>query len=577
MSTPVPATGWSGAVELAAGDIYVYTATPGAGGSLRMQWSADGTTWFEFGNNPISSPAGGRVPSPAGYVRGIALGAAGAFDVVESSRAEAVAAAWSDLAGTDLLLPSGARAYATRWSDSTGKAQDAPDGTVRASVARRLLAAYEAQRAQDEQLGPRMLARSGLPIAADLPTITASATAPASDADAATQIIYPFGQDDVAVDPIPASRLSKRWARGFSEALRARGFGNALRLSARITAYATNGNQDQDSALVSGESWGVASGCVVLDFWLDSDVLFLKTQTSTSSAFDFYVNGHLHTAAPSTNMAQDSSRGYYPTSGTIIKMKWGTVARRRITLVCYALYTPSAIYTRAVSTSTPAIDNPVKWVHIGDSFSSATGATTRPLGLAGWLNAAFGHQADLIEQTEGSTAFAGGSLIKPGDALVGGSKPSFRKQWQTHLSKLSGVEVVSMLVGHNDSGTANDATVYAETLAMLQEIRAAVPSALVFVFASNASPGNISSGGALNNENTIATACSQVPGVLMFRCQGWDAGQFLRGTGRVGATTGVGNTDLYTGTDNTHPSDAGHRAYGQMMAARIADALRNLV
>ena len=46
------------------------------------------------------------------------------------------------------------------------------------------------------------------------------------------------------------------------------------------------------------------------------------------------------------------------------------------------------------------------------------------------------------------------------------------------------------------------------------------------------------------------------------------------GTGKVGATTGTGNCDLYVSSDGTHPSDAGHAAIGSALAHAIAFQLK---
>jgi lysophospholipase L1-like esterase len=46
------------------------------------------------------------------------------------------------------------------------------------------------------------------------------------------------------------------------------------------------------------------------------------------------------------------------------------------------------------------------------------------------------------------------------------------------------------------------------------------------------------------------------------------------GTGRVGATTGTGNCDLYVSSDGVHPSDAGHAAIGSALAHAIAYQLK---
>lgn len=50
----------------------------------------------------------------------------------------------------------------------------------------------------------------------------------------------------------------------------------------------------------------------------------------------------------------------------------------------------------------------------------------------------------------------------------------------------------------------------------------------------------------------------------------------LTGYGRVGATTGTGNSDLYVSTDGSHPSQAGHDALGQCIGSLLIDALNKL-
>ena len=45
------------------------------------------------------------------------------------------------------------------------------------------------------------------------------------------------------------------------------------------------------------------------------------------------------------------------------------------------------------------------------------------------------------------------------------------------------------------------------------------------------------------------------------------------GTGRVGATTGYGNSDTWTSSDNVHPTDAGHQGLGFAMAKALMEVL----
>lgn len=81
MSTSAPTTGWSSTVTIATGQPgYTYTATPAAGGTVLLQWSADAVSWTSFAGHPISSTTTGGVPSAALYLRGMSFGAAGTFD-----------------------------------------------------------------------------------------------------------------------------------------------------------------------------------------------------------------------------------------------------------------------------------------------------------------------------------------------------------------------------------------------------------------------------------------------------------------------------------------------------------------
>jgi lysophospholipase L1-like esterase len=387
-----------------------------------------------------------------------------------------------------------------------------------------------------------------------------------SDSDAAAQVIYPFGTD-ITVDPAGLSAvLNKQYIRGYSEALRARSNGSGLRLSSSIATYAANGSQDQDSAL----GYGIDRATVITDILLDGDVVFF--QTRNSAKYEIYINGSLLTAAAGTGAALNAdSRSYSITAGAdgYLKLKFGAVGARRITLISGDLnnYAVRKINTRQVSTVTPYVPAPLHWAHFGDSFSQHTGATYQSLSLANWLHAAFGFNFDFINAGQGGTGYAASSQNFPGVAPVNGKKPSLRQQYLLNIKQCR-VDLVTILAGIND-GAANTSLITSEVVAMLKDIRADFPLAPILVFGTNAG-----SGGSTTPEATIAAACAQVSGVWFFPIQTWSAGKFLRGTGRVGATAGNGNADLYVSSDGTHPSDAGHRAWGQMIARRIYEWAR---
>lgn len=84
MATSAPTSGWSSLVPLVAGQRYNVTVTPGAGGTVRMQWF-DGAAWNDFANPAIAATAVLAVPPAAVYLRAAGSSAAGSFDVVAVS------------------------------------------------------------------------------------------------------------------------------------------------------------------------------------------------------------------------------------------------------------------------------------------------------------------------------------------------------------------------------------------------------------------------------------------------------------------------------------------------------------
>lgn len=442
----------------------------------------------------------------------------------------------------------------------------------RRAVASKLVAAYETQAGLDAIYGPRLLPRSGLPLANDTPAITGITTEPSADADAAAQTIYPFGSNLSNTDYIAAAACPKTYLRGFSQGLRKRGYGGfGMRMSSAISSYAVNGNQDTDATT----GWGISKASpTVTDVYLDGDVLFLKSLGGVN--YEFYVNGSLVTVAPGSGVTQASGRMYALGSNGYFKLKFPTAARRRIQIMGLGTSDPASFHLRATHTLVPAVPTPITWVHMGDSFSTATGASTGSRGLEAWLQSAFGYDFDFINAAEGGTGFANTGMAAPGDSWVSGLKMHTRLQYLTHVRANPDIRIFSFLIGHND-GASDMTAVAREALALVQQIKRDYPSALVFFFTSNTSPGLISGSLDVKVENTLLTTLKGIEGVMLFPIQTNSDGAFLRGSGKVGGETGMGNTDLLTGTDGIHPSDLGHKAWGQMMAARIYEAVKQIL
>jgi lysophospholipase L1-like esterase len=446
------------------------------------------------------------------------------------------------------------------------------------SVASTLVSMYEQQRNVDAIYGPMLLARSSLPVAGNTPTITAASGNPSSDSDAATQVLWPFLSDASGDVLSSAQKSAISYVRGHSPKLQGVGFGDSLRVASRCTTYGQNGNQDIDAS----NGYGIDRALVTIDLTLDGDVLFLRNQTGSASQYEIYVNGSLVTAAAGANVTLVNSRSYQP-GATWLKLKWSSVDRRRVMIVCAANQIPREIRTRITSTITPSIATPIKWAHFGDSFSQYSGAEVSPgvvvptLGCTSWLHAAFGYNCHFLDASCGSTGIlkSAGDNNGVGQNPVVGQKPTFRQQWRLSVQGSFVPDVVTFLAGHNDVGS--DALTV-ELAKMFSEILEANPNCIIIPIGANTSPTLIASGADFVVENAIVAAANGLPNVYPVRLQNRPEGRFLRGSsGNTGATAGLGNVDLYTSSDNVHPSLAGHRAYGRdAMAAGMYNVLKSL-
>ncbi|MEU8839934.1 SGNH/GDSL hydrolase family protein [Streptomyces roseus] len=135
--------------------------------------------------------------------------------------------------------------------------------------------------------------------------------------------------------------------------------------------------------------------------------------------------------------------------------------------------------------------------------------------------------------------------------------------------------------GYNDNGTDQTALGIAAA-SLYATIRAGLPNTQVYVIGCW-SPSGSPAASLTNTDATLRTAAAAAgypfispisgsiyngAGTLVATHGGW-----ITGTGRVGATTGTGNADIYIGTDGVHPTDAGH----VYLARRITAAVRELM
>lgn len=100
MATSAPTSGWSSALSTPAwAPGYTYTATPAAGGSVVLQWSADNVNWQTLSNAPFSVASSGQLPQSALYIRGMSFGVAGTFDATANGSVGALTPAQAAAVG----------------------------------------------------------------------------------------------------------------------------------------------------------------------------------------------------------------------------------------------------------------------------------------------------------------------------------------------------------------------------------------------------------------------------------------------------------------------------------------------
>lgn len=461
-------------------------------------------------------------------------------------------------------------------SDGSSAGIKGPDGKLRSFVASALVSAYESQQRENQILGHYLEARAGL-TAADTPTISALNTNPTVDlVDVAGQQISLFGSDLTLSTEMTVAQgnLGKLWLRGFSPGAFNWGQANSYRLSSSSSVYNVAGNQ----GLRPSDNYGYDGGITYTDIFLDSDVLY--TRMLDGNAFSLWVNDNLisSTATLGLNVAYNAATldftSVAPGHGWV-KIKFPSVAKRNIRIAVHAAGSIGDFYTRTVSTITPRSTAPIEWVHFGDSFSGYTGATSYTRALTEYLHTAFGRNINFINVAQGGTSFSNPASNTPGSAPVNSQKGNFYQQFITNWQYCA-PQVITALIGHNDAGylTGQVAPKMAE---MLIAVRAKFPNALFIVFTSNASPGIITPGYDLRIEGIMLAAIASLGLDIItvpVQSSANPFGAFLRGSGYVGAPNGSGNTDIYTSSDGTHPTDTGHKAHGMWMPARMYEALQ---
>ncbi|AQR62648.1 hypothetical protein BZG35_14070 [Brevundimonas sp. LM2] len=130
------------------------------------------------------------------------------------------------------------------------------------------------------------------------------------------------------------------------------------------------------------------------------------------------------------------------------------------------------------------------------------------------------------------------------------------------------VDCVVIAGGINDGAAQTAGTLSAAVTAFIQTIRARQPKALIAVVGPWTAPGSVVNQARFDLIKAGFVAAADPfsiyldPSATNAQSVAWQSG-----TGRIGATNGTGNSDLYISSDTLHPSPAGH----DYLARRVTD------
>jgi len=330
-------------------------------------------------------------------------------------------------------------------------------------------------------------------------------------------------------------------------------FFGSRQMSVYNSAYVGNGSS---SVGVVADGTKIWLG-YFLEFELDSAAfeLRLNGDFATASGLDYmmWVDGMPVSREP---LKYGTSTGKW-----ITNFSWAKKRRRRITILTAALLHQIWIGANdAIFPSTRKIGR--SCVVVGDSFSVGTCGAGAQSRVGAWMYRTLlrlGYE-DIHCAGQGSTGY-----VNNNGGTLGSGK--FLDRLAAEVIPVNPDAVIYLGSVNDDNGTITPAQVQAEALANYHEIASSLPNADLIVVG----PQYMDGGQHLPRnaiEAAIVAACVASPNVLRYvSAQGW-----ITGKGKVGATTGTGNADLYTAADGVHPSSYdGHLYYGDSVYSAISD------
>lgn len=279
--------------------------------------------------------------------------------------------------------------------------------------------------------------------------------------------------------------------------------------------------------------------------------------SGTTAPYRFIVNGQYVSVAGSTTTGSATSPDQYL---MLDFTSAGGRQRREIIIEMSQTCSLVGVYVGATEKVFEAEEAPLRTVSLGDSYCYGSNAACLGDGVdavmadnLGWANHMNSGSGGTGWATTNS-AYRFDQRITNGDILLSGGTP----------------DIITLQGSINDKN-ASAATITANCLSGLQELRSDYPLALIFVFGVWGASGG--TGGTLtlaNNEAAVAAAVTAFadPYTFFIPINSAYSGAWLTGTGFVGSTTGTGNADVWM-SDASHLNEFGTYAGGYLKAQAI--------
>lgn len=277
----------------------------------------------------------------------------------------------------------------------------------------------------------------------------------------------------------------------------------------------------------------------------------------TTAKYRFLVNGQYVSIAGTQTVATSGTTDEY------ISLDFGSRATRTIALETQLAGGFVGAYVGAgEGVYAPEASDVLRGIWIGDSYAVGTAAVA----LGDGIVPTFGDWMGIRDMWASGSSGTGWATVNS----------SYRFDERTSDATGYSPDIVFLQGSYNDRALST-ATVQANCLAGLQAVRAALPRVPIVVFGAFAGATGPSAGvtGAETAVQSAVTAMSDR--LTAFVPVSGDAnGALISGTGKVGATTSSGNSDIYTDADGVHPTDSGCAFIGRVLAAKALSALRTI-